>query len=313
MARSQNFKVGLLVILATVLLVVSVTVITGIRLRKPTDQYSVRFRESVSGLDPGSAVKFRGVQVGTVDHLLIPDDDISSVEVWIAVDRGTPIKGSTRAKISSVGITGLKFVDLIGGKQDDPSLAPGARIESEVSVIESLTGRAVTAAEKADVLLDNLLLLTSQEQYKSEVRVLYKEVLAAVQQMNELMHVMTGAASHLDTLLANSNAVVVDNRERIDSSLVQLEGALTELHATLADLNNEQLVENLNATVASARVVATDLRTVIGGSRRDLAEALVNLRETSANLNDFSRMVRDKPSLLLRSSSPEPRRVPDSE
>ena len=35
-----------------------------------------------------------------------------------------------------------------------------------------------------------------------------------------------------------------------------------------------------------------------------LTETLANLRETSANMNEFSRLVREKPSLLIRSTGP---------
>lgn len=81
----------------------------------------------------------------------------------------------------------------------------------------------------------------------------------------------------------------------------------------LASSNENNLIGNMNTTMEQTRIVATDVRGLISGSRRDIAETLANLRETSTNLNDFSRSVRDQPSLLLRSSSPEPRRLPDSD
>ncbi len=311
MARSENFKVGLLVLTATLLLAAAIGVITGLRLRQPEDRYSIRFDESVSGLDQGADVKYRGVKVGTVRKLTIPPDDITKVEVWIGIKEGTPIRADTKAKLTNVGITGLKFVDLIGGSPRQPPLEVGQRIPSEVSVLEELTGKATTAADKADLLLDNLLLLTDQEHYSEKMGSLYDELLESTEQMNALLKVLVRASGRLDTTLVRTNSLLSRNEGHIDHALAEMDGALTQLHKTLVDVNELDVVSNFNATAESARVAVNDLRSLISSNRRQIAETLANLREASANLNEFSGTVRDRPSLLLRSTGPEPRKVPD--
>ena len=81
----------------------------------------------------------------------------------IAVDKGTPIKTDTEATIASVGITGLRYIELTSGTVDAADLPPGNTIRSRESLLAAMTGTAETAILIAVVLVNNLLALTSDE------------------------------------------------------------------------------------------------------------------------------------------------------
>ncbi len=77
--------------------------------------YRIYFAESVSGLNLGDPVTFRGVDVGTVKAMAIDAADPNLVEVDVALSKATPVKTDTKAMLRLKGITGVVFVELEGG------------------------------------------------------------------------------------------------------------------------------------------------------------------------------------------------------
>lgn len=77
--------------------------------------YRIHFAESVSGLTAGGPVKFRGLQVGTVQTIAIDREDSRQIMVDIRILRTTPVTVDTMANLKLQGITGAIFIELIGG------------------------------------------------------------------------------------------------------------------------------------------------------------------------------------------------------
>lgn len=308
MLRGQHWKAGLFAISAGIILAAAVALVAGIRLNVPRNRYTVRFDESVSGLEPGAAVKFRGVQVGNVETIRISEDDITTVEVTVSINKEMSIKTDTKATLSSVGITGIKFVELQAGAADAPELQPGGRIQSQPSFLESLTGSAQGAAEKLDILLSNLIYITDRtkvDKLTGELEAVLISIDESSGQARQLLTTLERAAGHMDTLMVRVDDTIERNEEHIHSSIARLDVVLAGIDRTLAKIEQSDLIDNLSETAVNTRDVAADLRGILGAHRRSISETLANLRETSANLNDFSRFIRDKPSLLLRSSTPK--------
>ena len=77
--------------------------------------YRVHFRESVSGLTAGDAVKFRGVDAGTVKSIRVDPDNARLVLVDLRLRKETPVMTDTRASLEMKGITGVVVIELNGG------------------------------------------------------------------------------------------------------------------------------------------------------------------------------------------------------
>jgi phospholipid/cholesterol/gamma-HCH transport system substrate-binding protein len=84
--------------------------------------YRIHFPDSVSGLTAGDAVKFRGVDVGTVKTMIIDPDNARLVRVEVRLRKATPVKTDTRASLTMKGITGVVFIELNGGDPAAQSL-----------------------------------------------------------------------------------------------------------------------------------------------------------------------------------------------
>lgn len=77
--------------------------------------YRIDFPDSVSGLAVGDPVKFRGVDVGTVESMIIAPEDARLIRVHVSLRRDTPVKTDTRASLALKGLTGVVFIELNGG------------------------------------------------------------------------------------------------------------------------------------------------------------------------------------------------------
>jgi phospholipid/cholesterol/gamma-HCH transport system substrate-binding protein len=84
--------------------------------------YRIHFAESVSGLALGDAVKYQGVDVGTVKTMTIDNSDPRLVQVDVRLRKDTPVKTDTKASLKLKGITGTLFVELNGGSAEAKSL-----------------------------------------------------------------------------------------------------------------------------------------------------------------------------------------------
>jgi phospholipid/cholesterol/gamma-HCH transport system substrate-binding protein len=110
-------------------------------------RYEIYFPGTVSGLSPGSPVRYLGVDVGKVARILIDPQQRNRVLVIADIDATAPIDGRTRASLSLQGVTGLLFIDL---QQDHNATVPGELAEGlHYPVIRS-------APSDFDVLLSNL-------------------------------------------------------------------------------------------------------------------------------------------------------------
>lgn len=123
--------------------------------------YKIVFPGSVSGLSRGAAVLFNGLKVGEVSHLAISEEDPSRVDVLITIDKRTPVKTNTTARLETKGFTGVAEVSLAGGTPGAPDLvaAKGQQypvIEADKSAMQNLLGNAQNLAMKAAEVVTKL-------------------------------------------------------------------------------------------------------------------------------------------------------------
>lgn len=124
---------------------------SGKQFGKKYETYLVYVDESVSGLNLNAPVKYRGVDVGSVEAIVLDPDNPERVRLTLGLERGTPVKEDTVAVLRTQGLTGIAYVDLLGGSRDSPRLA--ARGEERYPVI----GSAPSLMARIDYVLPRLL------------------------------------------------------------------------------------------------------------------------------------------------------------
>src|SRR5918997_6585206 len=121
----------------------------------------VVFSGSVSGLSKGSIVLFNGIRVGEVTDIQLLPEDPRRVVAVVEVDRTTPIRTDTRARLESQGLPGAALVALIGGEPNAPALTAGPgqpfpTIFAERSDFQDLIESARAIARRADEVLEKV-------------------------------------------------------------------------------------------------------------------------------------------------------------
>jgi phospholipid/cholesterol/gamma-HCH transport system substrate-binding protein len=135
------------------------------------DTYYVHLTESVAGLNIDAAVKYRGVDVGTVTNIGINPENPEEVRLALEINRDTHIKTDTTAAISYYGITGLAFIELKGMDKNAPLLKvvddTVPVIPSRPSAIKRIDQSLSQLAEKSAKTLDNINRLFGDKNLKN--------------------------------------------------------------------------------------------------------------------------------------------------
>lgn len=117
------------------------------------------FNDKVSGLGRGSSVLFNGLRVGEVTEINLQPDDPRQIHAVMRVDRTTPLRVDTRARIEAQGLAGVVAVQLLGGDPDSPVLTalPGQSLPTIIAEpSESILETVRTVAKRTDEALDGI-------------------------------------------------------------------------------------------------------------------------------------------------------------
>jgi len=126
---------------------------------KQATVYAIYFEGSVTGLQEGSQVQYRGIPVGRIAEIGIDPDNVEQVRVIAEIDENTPITKDTIATLELQGITGIAYVQLLGGTRDSAPLVVtendempviAARRSALERVFESTPDLLAQAVEVAD-------------------------------------------------------------------------------------------------------------------------------------------------------------------
>src|SRR5580704_14566693 len=113
--------VGAFVLLVTAMALSFVLWYTNQHEKRIYLRYEIYFQGSVSGLTPGSPVRYLGVDVGKVSRIMIDPQQRNRVLVIADIEANTPIDPRTRASLSLQGITGLLYINLKQDRSASPS------------------------------------------------------------------------------------------------------------------------------------------------------------------------------------------------
>ncbi len=131
--------------------------------------YYVVFQGSVAGLATGSSVAFNGIKVGEVQSLALDPNDARNVQVLISVNKDTPVRANSLARISTQGLTGGGSIQISAGTPDAALLVASAEdpipvIKTNPGLNQGLFDAAPEVMNNANALLIRLNELVAQNQ-----------------------------------------------------------------------------------------------------------------------------------------------------
>jgi phospholipid/cholesterol/gamma-HCH transport system substrate-binding protein len=318
-ARREQVFVGLFVVVAAALLLVTIFALGG-AFGGSALRYKAMF-QFAGGLEEGAPVRYSGgPKVGRVEALRIDPADPTLIEITFSVRKDVPVKTDSHVKIESLSPLGDNHLEIVPGSLQ-AAVAPGGSVltADPYTDFNALTAKLNAIAPDAQRLLGSL----------NDRVVELKETISRV---NDLLSNQNRA--NLAATLAEVRAMITENRAPLRSTLRNLDSAsqhveplVKDLRAAVAQANTtlnhvDQLIgqnsQDIHQSVVQLRDALVKLNEIedrinqtLQGNQMNIDETLENLRQTTQNLNEFSDTIKSRPSSLIRSSTPKERKPGD--
>lgn len=238
--------------------------------------YLIYFDGSVTGLQDGSTVRYRGVPVGSVTDIRIDPHNIEKIRITVALDAGTPVKTDTIATLALQGITGVAYIELTKGTQESPPLTPAkgqqyAVIQSRTTGLQKVMQQIPQIAERIVAVTDRLSKLLDDDNLR-----------AVSETLKNLQTVSATVASHrgdIDKMLTDTKAAVSAFRE-----------ASERVSSLTGDLSRQikPIARNANEAVAQARLMTQDTRKAAEAFKKAADQLTLLIKENRGPINDFT-------------------------
>lgn len=317
--RSQKIRLGIFLFVSLLILLSVIGFLTAREYFEKEDIYYVSYEDiSVSGLEVGSPVKYMGIKVGTIQDITIDPDNVSKIIVELALKPETPIKADAHADITSIGITGLKAIEISGGTNEAESLDPGSYIPAGSSVTQEITGKAEIIAQKAEAVLNNLQSFTQPDNLD--------KITGMVDQITRLAEQTNQTVIKIDTIVTENRADIRESiapmkqvSQRLEESSKLLQTTMETLYlrvesdtidqiltnvrdvsVKLKETNIKSLIENIAIIADQTQKLLIKVDNDLDRSSQDFSESIHLLRMTLENLNEASRKINNDPSILIR-------------
>ncbi|PWA04784.1 MlaD family protein [Flavobacterium psychrotolerans] len=153
-----KFRLGLFIIIGIGLFVLGIFIIGKQKnLFNPVFKLRANFH-NISGLQVGNAVRFSGINIGTVDNIRIINDSTVKVSMLIKKEVQQFIKSDSEAGIGSEGIIGDKMVIISQGNLASATVTDNQKIDSTEpietdAIMKSLQITANNAAIATDEIV----------------------------------------------------------------------------------------------------------------------------------------------------------------
>lgn len=254
--------VGLFVVILTATLLSVTFWLTRQYGQQSYDTYYVHLSESVAGLNIDAAVKYRGVDVGSVVRIGLKADNPEVVELLIKIRQDIPIKTDTTAALNFYGITGLGYIELQGIDQDAALLKSLNKtipvIPSRPSTLTRIDQSLSLLAEKSIETLENINRVLGDKNINNFELLLHES--------KGLVKDLRGQLKGIQLLV--DNGVVMENKiaatsEKISDASASIKRMAENLDSNTTGLSQE-MSSGMRASFSSLNLLLSDLNMLIG-------------------------------------------------
>jgi len=331
--RGDEVKVGVMVMAAGAILIVTVFMMMRYNPFQPSyDEYRVHLKFA-GGLEKDSIVRVGGMRRGKVTALRLAPETASGIEIRINLQRGTPIKTDSIARLASLTALSENYIEITPGGADSPLLAPGQIIRSEETpefsellakinglsqdarkLIGDLTVKLNRLSDRADTLLANLNDATGPANRQALASIL-KRADGTVASANDLITRNSPKVDAIAADLLSASAKLPPLVQRVDEATVKMNELMERIDGTVAE-NRPQLKKDLEAlewTLTDARRLLNDFTATLEANRNDIDSMIEGFRRSSENLQEFTNAIKQQPFSLFRIKALPDRQVPKQE
>jgi phospholipid/cholesterol/gamma-HCH transport system substrate-binding protein len=343
-AQANYFKIGLFVVIALVIGVVSILALGAGSFFQKKVFIETYFVESVQGLEVGSDLKFRGVPIGKTTEITLVGKEYNTDRQYVLIRAAlfpdmfritcTPTSGSDlkeqvekglRIRLSFQGLTGAAHLEM---DYMNPKRYPPLPIDwkPKYCYIPSAPSTIQRFSVAADRILKNLesldfntiaknlntslkdlsrtLSQTNLEKVSDQAQALLSELRETNRQVDDLLK-----NPKIKTLLPDAAATMAAARrilEGTEKPVAQLLGAFKKVSASLETLSTRlnTISHDTTDSAAHAERILRRVDDLISDQKPDIEAAVENIRRISDNLREITENARKYPSQVLFGEPP---------
>lgn len=277
--KVNYLMVGLFVLASLLLLFYLLFQITG--MQSGEDNYFVNFK-NVTGIKQGSSVTYGGYKIGQIESIKpIFDKGKTQYQLKLNVQPDWKIPEDSIAEVAMSGIISDKQIEITEGNSN-VFLQKGSLINSKKSI--DIMMMANTLASDMSSLMNNV---------SDDVLLLLKKLNVSADQVASILS--DENRDHLNRTFKNADdatAHMVVLSKDFNLIRIQLD-VLINKSMTMLDDNEEGIRDTVVSLKSTMDVVSENLHSI-----------LYNLDASSRNMNEFTRQIRDNPSVILGSKPP---------
>lgn len=264
--RQSRFMVGLFVIVGVLIGVAVIVWLGAAKYFQKGARYVTYFDESVQGLQVDSRVKYRGVDVGSVERIgVAPDQRL--VEVVVKIDLQGDIERSIVTQLKAAGITGIVFVELDRRQPDEPVFITPAGMTTVYPVIPSQPSQTKQMLSSVDRIMDRIArvdLAGVADQLKRTSRAMETSLTG-----REMMNIL----------------------RNLDTTTAALDRSLRRIDRILAEGKAESIISAVEQGIGEAREGIGEVRQGIVETRQGLGEARQGIGETREGISEIRKLL----------------------
>jgi phospholipid/cholesterol/gamma-HCH transport system substrate-binding protein len=257
--------------------------------------------ESLSGLEEGAQVKFHGVPIGKIARISYDAKDLTRVKAEMRLKEDFPVKNDMYAQTGAMGITGLKYVEILGGTNAAAMLKSGSEIPTKPSMLSTITGKAEVIVEKIELLLNHLNQITEPDSLHS-----IKSILSNLTTITRDFRSYFG---HIGPEIQDMSGSVSQLISRLDSIALDVKQVTAIVGKTVSGDKLSNIMNSADSAVRSIKILTETTTLMIKQSREDFSVSLQNLREALENAAGLMRELSENPSLILRNEQQKEREI----
>lgn len=322
-ARANYFKIGLFVLLGTAIAVVGLMALGAGSLLQKKFYAESYFEESVQGLDVGSPIKFRGVQIGRVETITLVGAEYATDKRYVlvrfslyrdaigalsqaAVKRfvDSEVEKGLRVRLAFQGVTGAAYLE---ADYLEAERAPWLSIDWQPAYpfLPSAPSTITRYSEAIDGILKNIEQIDIQAIGSGLERALtalngimsQAQVGEIGQQTVQLLSELRTTNQRLERMVARAEAPVSQVLQELPETVDNLNRLTAQLNALAGDLPED---------IAPLGNTLRRLNGLLAAEQQTIEETLDNIQQVSENLRDITDEARRYPAQMLLGAPPPP-------
>ena len=277
--RAHHVIIGLFTLLAGAGASFFAIWISDANTSKDYRNYTVVFREAVTGLSRGSAVQYSGIPVGDITELTLDPADPRQVLARIRVSDSAPVTQDTKARLTFTGITGNSVIELVPGDPQSPRLESS---EGKEPLIYSVPSPISSLLANGEDLMTNInqLVISARNMLSDENAERIASTLESIEvaagslssqgdDVKALVGELTLASQQASELMGNVNTLVNDQGRQALNSAEQTLESIARASETLENMlqDNSEAFTNGMQGLGQLEPAINELRGSLGALR----------------------------------------------